>query len=198
MYVRKDIFAKNNLDVDASTETYDKLRETALMISNPDSKMWGWGMTINRSGDGNSMVQQVLFRYGMTLQDKDGQRITFNSPEAIAGLKWLKETYSDQKWAKMLPPGVNSWTDPSNNEAFLAGTIGITDNAGTMYAKAVLDKVPFADQIQFIKRPKRVSDGSTSTRWRGRGSTSSRGRRTAMRRSISSGTCCRSRCRINC
>lgn len=159
MYARTDILKKFGLDPNKDTETYEKLRETALKISDPNNKMWGWGMTINRSGDGTSNVQQPLLRYGSQLQDASGQKITFNSPETIAGLTWLKETYTDPKWAKMLPPGINSWTDLSNNEAFLAGTIAITDNAGTMYAKAVVDKVPFAKDILAIPRPKRVSDG---------------------------------------
>ena len=159
MYVRADIFKKFGLDPNKDTDTYDKLRETALKISDPNNKMWGWGMTINRSGDGNTGVQQPLMRFGSQLQDASGQKITFNSPETVAGLKWLKETYSDPKWANMLPPGINSWTDLSNNEAFLAGTIAITDNAGTMYAKAVLDKLPFAKDVLMIQRPKRNSDG---------------------------------------
>ena len=158
-YVRKDVFAKFGLDPMKDCATYDKMRDTALKISDPDTKSWGWGMTINRSGDGTTNVQQPLLRFGSQLQDKDGQLITFNSPETIAGLTWLKETYGDPKWDKMRPPGLLAWTDPSNNEAFLAGTITITDNAGTMYAKAVFDKVPFADQIQFIPRPARNSDG---------------------------------------
>ncbi|HEY8602021.1 MAG TPA: extracellular solute-binding protein [Thermomicrobiales bacterium] len=157
-YVRADIFKKFGLDPLKDCATYDKMRETALKISDPDNKSWGWGLTVNRSGDGTTNVQQPLLRFGSQLQDKDGQKVTFNSPETIAGLKWIKETYTDPKWAKMLPPGVNSWTDTSNNEAFLAGTISITDNAGTMYAKAVFDKVPFADQIMFIPRPARNSD----------------------------------------
>ncbi len=60
----------------------------------------------------------------------------------------------------MLPPGILAWTDPSNNEAFLAGTIAITQNAGTMYAKAQLDKVPFANNIAYVAYPKRISDGA--------------------------------------
>lgn len=160
MYVRADIFQQDGLDPIKDTETYDKLRDTALKISKPDSKMWGWGMTINRSGDGNSMVQNVLMRYGSVVQDEAGQVVKFNSPETVAGLNWLKETYSDKKWANALPPGVNSWTDPSNNEAFLAGTIAITDNAGTMYAKAVHDKVPFYQNILFIQRPVRIKDNA--------------------------------------
>jgi multiple sugar transport system substrate-binding protein len=160
MYAREDIFKKNNLDVDKDTDTYEKLRETLLKISDPDNKSWGWGMTVNRSGDGTSMVREPLLRFGSTLQDKDSQVVTLNSKETIAGLQFLKETYSDPKWAKMLPPGINSWTDTSNNEAFLSGQITFTDNAGTMYAKAQLDKVPFAKDITYLNRPKRESDGA--------------------------------------
>jgi multiple sugar transport system substrate-binding protein len=158
-YIRGDIFKKHGLDPDKDLADFNKARETALKISDPDNKMWGWGMTVNRSGDGNSMVQNVLFRFGSQVQDEKGEIIKFNSPESVAGLNWLKETYSDPKWAKMLPPGVLSWNDLSNNEAFLAGTIAITDNAGTMYAKAVFDKVPHAKDILFVQRPARFSDG---------------------------------------
>jgi multiple sugar transport system substrate-binding protein len=115
-------------------------------------------MTVNRSGDGNSMVQNVLFRFGSQVQDEKGEVIKFNTPESAQALNWLKETYTDPKWARMLPPGVNAWNDLSNNEAFLAGTIVITQNAGTMYAKAVFDKVPFAKDIAFVQNPVRFSD----------------------------------------
>jgi len=40
-----------------------------------------------------------------------------------------------------------SWTDPTNNEAFLAGKLAYTQNGGTVYAKAVVDQVPFLDDI---------------------------------------------------
>jgi multiple sugar transport system substrate-binding protein len=159
-YVRQDIFAEAGLDPVADIDTYDKMRDAALAVSKPDQQVWGWGMSINRSGDGTSLVQNVIFRYGGTLQDETGQLVTFNSPETIAALNWLKETYTDPRFANMLPPGVLSWTDPNNNEAFLAGQIAITQNAGTMYAKAQLDQVPFADQIVFAPYPKRNSDGA--------------------------------------
>ena len=54
----------------------------------------------------------------------------------------------------MLPPGVNSWTDPSNNEAYLAGKIFFTNNAGTMFAKAVFDKNPVKDDTYLMLPPK--------------------------------------------
>jgi multiple sugar transport system substrate-binding protein len=90
----------------------------------------------------------------------------------IAALDQLKEIYTDSKWAKMLPPGVNSWTDPSNNEAYLAGKIFFTSNAGTMFAKAVVDKNPVADDTYLILPPKGtgpagrvVASSSTPKRW---------------------------------
>jgi multiple sugar transport system substrate-binding protein len=157
-YVRQDIFEENGLDIIADTEYYETLRDTALAISKPDENLWGWGVTVNRSGDGNSVVQNVIFRHGGTLQDETGDIVTFNSPETVEALTWLAATYTEEQWAPMLPPGVLSWIDTSNNEAFLAGQIAITQNAGTMYAKAVFDQVPFADQIAFIPYPKRISD----------------------------------------
>jgi ABC-type glycerol-3-phosphate transport system substrate-binding protein len=72
----------------------------------------------------------------------------------------------------MLPPGVQSWTDPSNNEAYLAGKIFFTTNAGTMFAKAIVDKNPVADDSYLIMQPKGTGPGgrqlaaiSTPKRW---------------------------------
>ncbi len=159
LWVRQDIFQEHGLDIINDTDTYDKLRAAALQVSNPSEQMWGWGMTINRSGDGAGLVQNVIFRFGGHVQDETGQIVTFNSPETVAALNWLKETYTAEQYQPMLPPGVLSWTDPNNNEAFLANQVALTQNAGTVYAKAVFDEVPFADQIRLIPNPKRNTDG---------------------------------------
>ena len=45
-----------------------------------------------------------------------------------------QETYDRNSNTAMLPPGVESWTDTSNNEAWLAGKIGYTLNAFSVYA----------------------------------------------------------------
>src|SRR5262249_25173136 len=65
---------------------------------------------------------------------------------------------------KMLPPGVESWTDPSNNEAYLAGKIAITANAFTVYGKAKKDKNPVLDKTAVLQTPlakngKRLASG---------------------------------------
>jgi multiple sugar transport system substrate-binding protein len=159
-YARKDIFGPAGIALEGDFLTLDGRRQAALTVSDPESQLWGWGITVNRSGDGRGMVQNTLFDFGSTLQDESGEIVTFNSPESIAALEWLKETYSGEQWKAMLPPGIESWTDTSNNEAFLAGTLALTQNAGTMYAKAVFDKVPFASEIAYVPYPTRISDGA--------------------------------------
>src|SRR5207237_4444871 len=123
-----------------------------------EKELWGWGMTANRSGDGNTAVRDHVNMWGGQLTEESGQLVVLNKDPyrqyVIDGLEFLKETYTDPKWAKMLPPGVNAWTDPSNNEAFLAGKIAFTSNAGTMLAKAIFDKNPIADDTLYLPRPK--------------------------------------------
>jgi len=88
----------------------------------------------------------------------------------------------------MLPPGVNSWTDPSNNEAWLAGQIAFTSKAGTLYAKAVFDKNPIAASTKLLPPPL----GPAKQRFlapAGTTSTSSTAARTTRRRGSWPSTC---------
>lgn len=147
-YARGDIFEQHGIDI-ATIRTYDALREVCMEVSDPDNELWGWGITINRSGDGNTQIYRTIQGHGATWTDETGQYVTMNSPETIDAINWLVETYTDPKWERMLPPGVLSWTDPSNNEAYLAGKIVYTVNAGTVLAKAYFDENPVAEVTVF-------------------------------------------------
>ena len=152
-FARKDVFEAAGIDV-KSLDTWDKRRDAALKVSNPDKKMWGWGMTINKSGDGHGLIVGVIQSFGGTFTDESGQKVTFNSPETVAAVEWLKETYTSDKYKPMLPPGVESWTDPSNNEAYLAGTVAMTLNQPSVYAKAKNDKNPVFENTAILHGPK--------------------------------------------
>ena len=152
-WVREDKFKALGVDIDKDLDTWEKVRESCLKVSDPAGNFYGWGMSVNRSGDGESLVWNIIWSWGGALADKSGQTVTLNSKETIDGLTWLKEVYTDPKWARMVPPGVNSWTDPDNNQAYLAGTLAFTSNAGTLYAKAVLDKNPIAPTIKVLPQP---------------------------------------------
>jgi multiple sugar transport system substrate-binding protein len=156
-WARRDIFEPAGIDTSTLT-SLDMRRDAALAVSDPDNNLFGWGITINRSTDARALVQNVMFHFGSTMQDETGDFVTFNSPETVTAFDWIKDTYSNEKWKPMLPTGWEAWTDTGNNEAFLAGILALTQNGGTMYAKAVLDQVPFADQIDYLPNALRLSD----------------------------------------
>ncbi|MBX2997634.1 MAG: extracellular solute-binding protein [Caldilineaceae bacterium] len=142
----KSVWDNAGIDITA-IRTFDEYREASLEVSDPAQEMWGFGITVNRSGDGNYMMARVLHSFGAFWTDETGQYVTIDSPEAVAAVEWVVETYTDPKWDRILPPGVLSWTDPTNNEAFLAGKLAYTMNGGTLYARAIVDQVPFVDDI---------------------------------------------------
>ncbi|GLQ57012.1 ABC transporter substrate-binding protein [Devosia nitrariae] len=136
----------------ANLKTFDDRREAALAISGPD--FYGWGLTPNQSGDGFGYLTLLIQAFGGHFTDETGQIVQFDTPETVAAVEWLRETYDrNGKYAAMLPPGVESWTDTSNNEAFLAGQIGYTHNAFSVYAQAKRDDNPVYPDIVLLNAP---------------------------------------------
>jgi multiple sugar transport system substrate-binding protein len=136
----------------ASLKTFGDRREAALAISGPD--FYGWGLTPNQSGDGFGFLIGVVQAFGGHFTDQTGQIVQFDSPETVAAFEWLGETYDrNGKYAAMLPPGVESWNDTGNNEAFLAGQVGYTHNAFSVYAQAKKDNNPVSPNIVLLPAP---------------------------------------------
>ncbi len=152
-YGRKDVFEPAGIDV-STLDTWDKRRDAALAVSNADKNMWGWGMTINKSGDGHGLIVGVIQSFGGSFTDETGLKVVFNSPETVKAVEWLAETYTSEKYKPMLPPGIESWTDTNNNEAYLAGTIAMTLNQPSVYAKAKADKNPVFENTVVMHPPK--------------------------------------------
>jgi multiple sugar transport system substrate-binding protein len=135
--------------------SFDTRRDAALAVSDPNSKMWGWGLTPNQSGDGYGYLILLVQAFGGHYTDKSGTKVQFNSPETVKAFEWLKETYDrNGKYAAMLPPGIESWNDNSNNEAYLAGNIAYTHNQFSVYAQAKRDKNPVYGETVVLTAPK--------------------------------------------
>jgi multiple sugar transport system substrate-binding protein len=134
-FARRDVFEAKGIDVN-TLDTWDSRRDAALEVSDPDNQMWGWGLSINRSGDAHGLILGVIQGFGGSFTDETGLLVTFNSPETVAAVEWLAEIYTSDKYKPMLPPGVESWTDTGNNEAYLAGTIALTTNQPSVYGAA--------------------------------------------------------------
>ncbi len=125
-----------------------------MQINNPGQSLWGWGRTPNRSSDGDQTIRAIVFSWGGQVTDETGQLVVLNKDPyrqyAIDAFTWLQDIYTSPQWSPMLPPGVGSWTDPSNNEAWLAGKIAYTDNGGTLYAQAIAESNPVRDDTYMI------------------------------------------------
>jgi multiple sugar transport system substrate-binding protein len=152
-FLRKDKLQAKGIDP-ASLDTYDKMRDAALEISDPGANFFGWGHSPYAVGDGPTLIFHVVHSWGGSLQDQTGTKVVFNSPETVAGITWLADIYTNPKYKNMLPTGYESWDGAANNASFLNGTVGITANAFTMYAKAKDDKNPVFQNIHVASRPK--------------------------------------------
>jgi len=144
-FLRKDWLAEKNIKP-TDIKTFEQLRDAALAISDPSKNRFGWGLTTNTGGDGTGTVTSAVYAYGGAVYSNDGKKVVFNSPETVTAVSFLADIYTNAKYKNMLPPGVNGWTDTSNNEAWLAGTLGITQNAYTLYAQSFATKNPVYDQ----------------------------------------------------
>jgi multiple sugar transport system substrate-binding protein len=150
-WVRKSWFDAVNFDI-TKQYTLQEWLDASLKVSDPSKKHWGWGNTVNRSGDGQTNVYSALWQSGARVTTADN-KVSFYSDESIAAYDWLKDLYANPRWAPALPTGVNAWTDPSNNEAYLADTIGFSSNAGTMFATALAQKPEIANDTWLALHP---------------------------------------------
>jgi len=129
----------------AKIRKFTDLWEACLAVSDPAKQLYGWGVTINRSGDGDWFRYRVMHGWGAYVQDETGKYVTINSPQMVEAMTVMTDLYMKDKWKPMLPPGVLSWNDTANNENYLAGKLAYTQNGGTVYGKAILDKNPIKD-----------------------------------------------------
>ncbi len=151
--IRGDKLAEAGIDP-ATLTTWDARREAALAMSDPENEFWGWGLTPNQSGDGYGYLAQILHAHGGSFTDESGARVVFNSPETVAAFRWLAETYDrNGPYAAMLPPGIESWGDSSNNEAYLAGRVGYTHNSWSIYAQAKREGNPVYEGTKVLPMP---------------------------------------------
>lgn len=150
-WVLKSWFDPIGVDVNKQYNMQDWL-EACIKVTDPAKKRWGWGNTVNRSGDGQTNVGDIFFNAGARYTSADNKP-TFASDEAVAAFEWLKQTYTDKKYLAAMPPGVNAWNDMGNNEAYNAGTIGFSSNAGTMFATAMVKAPNVANDTWLTPQP---------------------------------------------
>ena len=106
-FLRKDWMQEKGI-APKDVYTWEELRDLCLAISDPAKRRFGWGMTVNRSGDANGMIEALINSYGGSIASNDGTKVTFDSPETVQAVTFLGDIYTNPKYKPMLPPGVAS------------------------------------------------------------------------------------------
>jgi multiple sugar transport system substrate-binding protein len=105
-------------------DNYLKLCQGLKKIGHPAGFALG-----NAVGDANAWCYWTLWAHGGAVVDENDQ-VILDSKETVEALKYAKALYDT------FIPGTLSWLDPSNNKAFLAGEVGLTQNGISVYYAA--------------------------------------------------------------
>jgi multiple sugar transport system substrate-binding protein len=105
------------------------------------------GFAFSRApSDGNSFCHWLLWSHGARLVDENN-RVALNSPETVRAVEYARAL------GATFIPGCIGWNDASNNSAFLAGQVALTNNAVSIYGKARADRLEMADDIDHAPWP---------------------------------------------
>ncbi|MEZ4674292.1 MAG: extracellular solute-binding protein [Caldilineaceae bacterium] len=107
--------------------TWDDVQRIAETITVPD-QFWGWGMQIGASGDTETAFRTKLWSYGGSVWDAEG-RPALDSDATRHVLAMIQSAW----FAGLLPPDAPEWDDAGNNDAYMAGRVGIVMNAGSLF-----------------------------------------------------------------
>ena len=87
------------------------------------------GLALGNAVGDSGWTYWVLWGFDSSMIDEN-ERVVIDNPKTIEALEYAKELYAT------FIPGTLAWLDPSNNKAFLAGEIGLTQNGVSIYYAA--------------------------------------------------------------
>lgn len=155
MYMRKDVWEEHNLQV---PKTWEEFREHARTINDPENGFYALGLPLGASGGGDAetFVRTVILDFGGALVDESG-KVVVNSPETLAALEYIASLYNEG----LCPPDATTWDDSANNSAYLAGTVGIVCNSGSIITSMEEENPELLANTNIIQYPS-VEEGGIS------------------------------------
>lgn len=124
---RTDVFEKIGASVPG---TWEELLEIGKELKAADLPLVAFPLG-HAVGDGNDFNYSVLWSYGGSDVGPDGKTVAIDSAETRAALEFMKKLFDEA-----MPADTLSYDDGSNNRSFYAGTIGVTNNAASIYINA--------------------------------------------------------------
>ncbi len=135
---RGDWFKENNLTAPTSLKSladFIQLAKDMNRVKHPFGESLGHSFT-----DPRVFWYYWLWSWGGKEVQEDGKTVAIDSPETLEAVNRAIELFN------VMVPGTLSWDDNSNNRAFLAGQIGGTMNAASIYLTAITQGQERLDQ----------------------------------------------------
>ncbi len=132
---RGDWFKENNWSVPKTMSEFLQLTKDMNKAKHPFGESVGHSFT-----DPRVWWYYWLWSWGGKEVQEDGKTVAIDSPETLEAINRGQELFN------AMVPGTLSWDDNSNNRAFLAGQIGGTMNAASIYLTAITQGQERRDQ----------------------------------------------------
>lgn len=157
MYIRKDKWEEKGLDMPT---TWEELKEDAEKINDPENGFYALGLPLGASGGGDaeSFVRTVILDFGGRLVDENG-KVVVNSPETLAAMEYIASLYEEG----LCPPDATTWDDSANNSAWMAGTVGMVCNSGSIISSMEQENPDLLANTQIIQYPAVSADDTSYT-----------------------------------
>ncbi|MDD3339352.1 MAG: extracellular solute-binding protein, partial [Lachnospiraceae bacterium] len=127
-------------------------------INDPENGFYALGLPLGASGGGDaeSFLRTIILDFGGILVDENG-KVTANSPETLAAMEYVASLYEEG----LCPPDATTWDDSANNAAYLAGTVGMVCNSGSIITSMQEENQDLLAKTNIIQYPS-LSKDSTS------------------------------------
>lgn len=128
-------------------DTYDDLLEVATLLRETGLPMAGFSMSHTAPNDSANLAYSMLWSFGGHEVDETGYRVAIDSAGTRNALRYYNELVA------VSDPEAQSFTERGNNEAFLSGDISMTQNASSIYMRALADFPEIAADMNHVKYP---------------------------------------------
>lgn len=147
MYLRTDKWKETGMDLPT---TWEELKEGAKRMNDPTQGFYGLGFAMGASGGGDAegFCRTIILDWGGVPVDENG-KVTINSPETLKALKFIASLYEEG----LVPPDAITGDDSWNNNAYLAGTVGVITNSGSVVSSMKEEKPELLKNTQIIAYP---------------------------------------------
>lgn len=127
--------------------TYDDLLEAATRLRDAGLPRAGFTMSHAAPNDSANLAYSMLWSFGGQEVDKTGKRVVLDSSGTREALRFYREL------AEVSDRRALTFTEGGNNDAFLDGTISMTQNASSIYWRALNEFPDIAADMDHVRYP---------------------------------------------